>query len=85
MQLLDVDSTKICSRRPNEAMENSIFVVDRSQLKNPKDWLVTDVGSFEHRGSSAKVYTIANGKIVSSKVWNRKKLDGLTIGKMAST
>lgn len=35
-------------------MENSVFVVDRSQLKTTKDWLVTDVGSFEHSSSSAK-------------------------------
>ena len=77
--LLDVDSTKICCKRPNGAMENAFFVVDRTQLKSANDWLVSDVGSFEHRGSSAKVYTILNGKIVASKVWANKRLEDLVM------
>ena len=48
-------------------MENASFVVDRSQLKNSKDWLVTDLGAFENRGNSAQVFTIADGKIVESR------------------
>ena len=39
--LLDVDETKICYRRPINAMNNACFVIDRSQLKNSDDWLVT--------------------------------------------
>ena len=79
MLLLDVDSTKICCKRPNRAMENAFFVVDRTQLKSANDWLVSNVGSFEHRGSSAKVYTILNGKIVASKVWANKRLEDLVM------
>ena len=32
-------------------MENAAFVVDRTKLKNREDWLVTDLGAFENRGS----------------------------------
>ena len=47
--------------------ENASFVVDRSQLKKSEDWLVTDLGAFENRGSSARVFTIADGKMVESR------------------
>ncbi|KAJ7375266.1 hypothetical protein OS493_002013 [Desmophyllum pertusum] len=50
--LLDVDSTKICTKRPNGVHENSFFVIDRAQLKNASDWLMTDVGAFDHRGKA---------------------------------
>ena len=78
--LLDVDPTKICSKRPNGVDENAFFVVDRSQLKDYKDWLITDVGSFEHRGSSARVFTIIEGEIVESKTWRSKNSPSLKKG-----
>ena len=71
--LLDVDETKICTKRPNGVEENAFFVVDRSELKSAKDWLTMDVGSFEHCGSSARVFTIAEGEIVESYTWHGKK------------
>lgn len=71
--LLDVDTTKICSKRPNGVEENAFFVLDRSQLKSANDWLTTDVGSFEHRGSSARVFTIIEDEIVESETWLGKK------------
>ena len=64
--LLDVDTTKICSKRPN-GIENAFFAVDRCQLKSVKDWLTTDVGSLKHQGSSACVFTIVEDEIVESK------------------
>ena len=64
--LLDVDETKICYRRPINAVKNTCFVIDRSQLKNSDDWLVTDLGLFENRGSSARIYVTQNDKIVKS-------------------
>lgn len=60
-------------------MENAFFVVDQAQLKSANDCLVSDVGSFERRGSSAKVYTILNGKIVASEVWANKRLKDLVM------
>lgn len=71
--LLDVDETKICSKRPNGVEGNAFFVVDRSQLKSAKDWLTTDVDSFEHRGSSARVFTVEADEIVASHTWHGKK------------
>ena len=71
--LLDVDETKICSKRPNGVEGNAFFVVDRSQLKSAKDWLTTDVSSFEHRGSSARVFTVEADEIVASHTWRGKK------------
>ena len=47
--------------------ENAYFVVDRSQLKNSEVWLVTDLQVFENCGSSARVLTIADGKIIESR------------------
>ena len=61
--LLDVDETEICSKRPNGVEGNAFFVVDHSQLKSAKDWLTMDVGSFEHSGSSAKVFTVEADEI----------------------
>ena len=55
--------------------ENAFFVVDRSQLKGTKDWLTTDVGSFEHRGSGARVFTVEEDEIVGSYTWRGKKSD----------
>ena len=47
-------------------MENAGFVIDRSQLKNRDDWLVSDLGAFENRGSSARIFVIRDKKIVNS-------------------
>ena len=49
--------------------------MDRSQLKSAKDWLTTDVGSFEHCGSSARVFTVKEDEIVGSYTWRGKKSD----------
>lgn len=76
--LLDVDTTKICSKRPNGVEENAFFVVDPSQLKSTKDWLMMDIGSLEHRGSSAGVFTIVEDEVVESETWRGKK-SGLSL------
>lgn len=47
-----MDSEKVCTKRPNGVQENTLFVIDHSQLKNAEDWLVTDVGSFQNLGAS---------------------------------
>lgn len=73
--LLDVDSSKICHRRPNNVMENAAFVVDRSQLKNIEDWLVTDLGAFENRGSSACVVVIRRDDVVDRRFSKGTKSD----------
>ena len=39
-------------------MENACFVIDRTELKNSEYWLVTDLRSFENRGSSARVFQV---------------------------
>ena len=49
-------------------MENAAFVVDRTKLKNSEDWLVTDLGAFENRGSSARVFLINDDRVVESRV-----------------
>jgi hypothetical protein len=77
---LDVDSKKVCSKRPNGVQENACFVIDRSQLKHPEDWLITDVGSFEHCGSSSRVFTIVDGNIVHSQQVRGKKRTPLARG-----
>ena len=41
-------------------LQKACFVIDRSQLKNAEDWLVTDVGSFRDLGMSARVFHIVN-------------------------
>ena len=70
---LDVDLEKVCTKRPNGVQENACFVIDRSQLKNAEDWLVTDVGSFQNLGASARVFHIENGLIVHSAQIRGKK------------
>lgn len=70
---LDVDSTKVCTKRPNGVQENACFLIDRSQLKHGEDWLVTDVGSFENRGSSARVFITKDGHVLYSEHIRGKK------------
>lgn len=48
-------------------MENVAFVVDRTKLKNREDWLVADLGAFENRGSSARVFLINDNRVVESR------------------
>ena len=73
--LLDIDITKVCSKRPNGVQENACFVIDRSQLKHGEDWLVTDVGSFENRGSSARVFSTKDGHVLHSSHIRGKRED----------
>ena len=42
--------------------ENSLFVTNRAQLKNASDWLVTNVGGFEHRGLSGRIFKLITMK-----------------------
>ena len=63
---LDVDETKVCVKRPKNVMENCCFVIDRTALKNSDDWLVTDLGSFENRGSSARIFVLKGDKMVDA-------------------
>lgn len=73
--LLDVDSSKICTTRPNGVQENCFFVIDRAQLKNASDWLMTDVGAFDHRGVSARILRTENKQIVESTLFKGKTSD----------
>ena len=47
-------------------MENCCFVIDRTVLKNSDDWLVTDLGSFENRSSSAHIFVLKHDKMVDA-------------------
>ena len=68
----------MCSERPNGVQENACFVIDRSQLKNVADWLVTDVGSFQNLGASARVFRIENGQVVHSEQIRGKRSSQLS-------
>lgn len=63
---MDIDASKICTMRPNCVMQNCGFVIDRSTLRDPDDWLCTDLGSFERRGASARVFEIEDNQIINS-------------------
>ncbi|KAK3704120.1 hypothetical protein QZH41_006809 [Actinostola sp. cb2023] len=71
--LLDVDTTKICTQRPNAVQENAFFVIDRSTLKNASDWLMTDIGAFDNRGGSARIFHVENNTIAASKLFRGRK------------
>ena len=71
--LLDVDSSKVCTKRPNGVQENCFFVVDRAQLKNASDWLMTDVGAFDHRGVSGRIFKTEDNQILESTLFRGKK------------
>lgn len=60
---LEVNESRVCSKRPLCVEENLSFVVNRSVLKDKKDWLITDNGSFRNLGNSSKVFGIENGKV----------------------
>ena len=57
-------------------MENAAFVVDRAQLKNSEDWLVTELGAFENHGSSARVFVIHGDEIVEKHFSRGTKAEG---------
>lgn len=63
MLYLEVNESRVCSKRPLCVEENVSFVVNRSVLKDTKDWLITDNGSFRNLGNSIKVFGIENGKV----------------------
>lgn len=72
--MLDVDTTKICTKRPNGVEENACFVIDRSKLRDQDDWLITDLGAFENRGVSARLYNAESGEIkYSGKIKGKEK------------
>ena len=60
---LEVNESRVCTKRPLCVEENVSFVVNRSVLKDTKDWLITDNGSFRNLGNSFKVFGIENGKV----------------------
>lgn len=71
--LPDVDTTKVCTRSPNSVQENGFFVIDRARLKNAADWLMTDVGAFDHRGVSSRIFKTDSNQILESAMFRGKK------------
>ena len=66
--LLDVDTTKVCTRRPNNVQENCFFAIDRAQQKNASDWLMTDV-----EGVSGRIFRTDSNQILASTMFHGKK------------
>lgn len=60
---LNMDSSKVCSLRPNGVQENPCFVIDLSQLTNAADSLVSDVGSFQNLGAIARRFGLITGNM----------------------
>ena len=60
---LEVNESRVCSKRPLCVEENVSFVVNRSVLKNTKDWLINDNSSFKNLGNSFKVFGMENAKV----------------------
>ena len=56
-------------------MRNCGFVIDRSTLRDPSDWLATDLGSFERCGPSARVFEVNGSEIVNSCTSRGRKKD----------
>ena len=56
-------------------MRNCGFVIDRTALTDPEDWLATDLGSFERRGPSARVFEVNGSNIVNSYTSKGRKED----------
>lgn len=50
--LLNVDQSKVCTRRPLKFQGDGGFVFDRTLLKGKGDWLCTDLGSLFNKGQS---------------------------------
>ncbi|XP_031553337.1 uncharacterized protein LOC116290448 [Actinia tenebrosa] len=74
--VLDVNHDKVCIKRPNNVQENSLFVMNRSKLKNEADWLMTDLGAFDNRGSNAWSFVVQGNTVVESQfVRNWKTLE----------
>ena len=71
--LLNVDTTKVCTRRINTVQENGFFVIDRAHLKNASDWLMTDVGAFDYRGVSSRIFKTDSNQILESAMFRGKK------------
>lgn len=56
-------------------MENVAFVVDRIKFKNREDWFVVDLGVFENRGSSLRVFFINDDRVVESRFFKGTKAE----------
>lgn len=58
--MCNIDKTKICTRRPLRFQENGAFVTDCSVLRDEKDRLITDIGSFTNCGQGGRIFTLEN-------------------------
>ena len=59
--MLNVDQSKVCTRRPLKFQGNGGFVFDRTSLKGKGDGLCTDLGSFVNKGQSGRIMTVEEG------------------------
>ena len=68
----NVNHSKVCTKHPLRVQENAVFVIQRSALKHRDDWLVTDLGSFDNKGQSGRVFKVEGEEVISTRRWPRR-------------
>lgn len=71
--ILKPERCKISRKRPLRVQENGGFLVDRSNQGDPRDWLITDLGSFTNLSYSARLLKVADGNVVEDTKLPKKR------------
>ena len=71
--LLNRKSHRICTNRPLAPQENCSFLIDTSKLGDINDWKADDHGSWRNCGSSGRIVTEHNNKVMYSSRMPRSK------------
>lgn len=71
--VLNVDDARVSINRPLAVQENAIFVIKRTCLKSPDDWLQDDHGSFENKGHSGLIVTSDEDGVFTERLPRRKQ------------
>ena len=71
--VLNPEIAKISCKRPLRVQENWGFLVDRSCLKDSKDWLITDLGSFLSLSYLARLVKTQNGRVIENTLLSKSR------------
>ena len=71
--ILNSKSKRICSNRPLAPQRDSTFLIDSAKLQDLDDWKCDDHGAWKNCGSSGRIVTMNNGKVIESSRLPRSK------------
>ena len=71
--ILNGKSKRICNKRPLAPQRNSTFLINSARLQDLDDWKCDDHGAWKNCGSSGRIVSMNNGKVIESSRLPRAK------------